>query len=393
MRDALEANLVAHPDDPAGHAAYADYLIEQGDPRGEFVRVQLALEDESLSKEERDKLRSREKELLAAHEREWLGDLAVPALGEPPLPPLPPPEVKTWLGRVAKRVFQPRPPVTPDVALGWRRGWLHRLDVGYVGDEFWNHLYHSPNARLLREIKCCSPVPIESTLNPEPAEGFANVNRIVFGEAEISSIFQNEAIWFDGHFPRLEELQLYVRNLPALTLVEQRHLTALRRLTYWHDHHYPLHRLAANPNFANLELLSCFPHTYDPREDRRIQGTERGSYLPLDEVAPLFRSPHLGKLTHLALRESNMGDDGVRVLVESGMLARLRVLDLSHGAITDSGADLLARHGRHLEALNLSDNALTPASVRALREANVPVTADDQHAAGDDRYLYAGEFE
>src|SRR5262249_7189339 len=36
---ALEQALVENPDDLAAHGAYADYLMEQGDPRGEFIQV------------------------------------------------------------------------------------------------------------------------------------------------------------------------------------------------------------------------------------------------------------------------------------------------------------------------------------------------------------------
>ena len=48
LRAALEDAIAANPDDRAAHSAYADLLTEEGDPRGEFIAVQLALEDESL---------------------------------------------------------------------------------------------------------------------------------------------------------------------------------------------------------------------------------------------------------------------------------------------------------------------------------------------------------
>src|SRR5262249_60165679 len=76
LRDWLEAALVEDHDDLATHRAYADYLQEQGDPRGEFIQVQLALEDPERTTEERWELKRRERELLAEHEREWLGSLA-----------------------------------------------------------------------------------------------------------------------------------------------------------------------------------------------------------------------------------------------------------------------------------------------------------------------------
>src|SRR5262249_15137221 len=73
IQRALEEALVADPDDPAPHAAYADCLTEAGDPRGEFIQVQLSLEDAGHSARERKELQKREQTLLAAHVREWLG--------------------------------------------------------------------------------------------------------------------------------------------------------------------------------------------------------------------------------------------------------------------------------------------------------------------------------
>src|SRR5262245_30593081 len=76
LKETLEAALVENPEDLATHMAYADYLMDQGDPRGEFIQVQLALEDPNRPEAERQQLQHREKELLDQHVREWLGDLA-----------------------------------------------------------------------------------------------------------------------------------------------------------------------------------------------------------------------------------------------------------------------------------------------------------------------------
>ena len=48
------------PRRPGSHSAYADYLMEQGDPRGEFIQVQLALEDPSRPAAERSDAPKRE---------------------------------------------------------------------------------------------------------------------------------------------------------------------------------------------------------------------------------------------------------------------------------------------------------------------------------------------
>ena len=62
LENTLEMALFANPDDIATHAAYADWLGEQGDPRGEFIQVQLQLEDPSVPAANRKKLQKRVKE-------------------------------------------------------------------------------------------------------------------------------------------------------------------------------------------------------------------------------------------------------------------------------------------------------------------------------------------
>src|ERR671931_270878 len=90
LREALEAALVEDPGDRATHSAYADLLMEQGDPRGEFGRVQLALEDPALPAA-----------LHKKHQAQWLGELAPFLLGE-----------------------------DSQVTFQFARGWLDRLHLG-----------------------------------------------------------------------------------------------------------------------------------------------------------------------------------------------------------------------------------------------------------------------
>src|SRR3954452_4803173 len=82
LRRALEDELAASPDDVATHAAYADLLDEMGDVRGEFIQVQLALEDDSLDAAHRKQLSRREAELLRDHADRLLGPLAPHLTGE-----------------------------------------------------------------------------------------------------------------------------------------------------------------------------------------------------------------------------------------------------------------------------------------------------------------------
>lgn len=66
--ESLRLQIVANPDDDAPRQVLADLLIERGDPRGEFIALQLQLEhgrDVSMA--------ARADELLKAHAREWVG--------------------------------------------------------------------------------------------------------------------------------------------------------------------------------------------------------------------------------------------------------------------------------------------------------------------------------
>src|SRR4051794_4871612 len=84
MRDIYEHKIAYKPDDEKAHAQYANWLTENNDPRGEFIQLQLALEDETKPAEVRSELRMRERELLNEHRRKWLGELAPQLLDNRP---------------------------------------------------------------------------------------------------------------------------------------------------------------------------------------------------------------------------------------------------------------------------------------------------------------------
>lgn len=74
LSDLLEA-VVAAPGDDAPRRVYADALLEEADPLGEFIHVQCDLAAGGLSREEGLERRRRERELLAAHEPRWTAGL------------------------------------------------------------------------------------------------------------------------------------------------------------------------------------------------------------------------------------------------------------------------------------------------------------------------------
>jgi hypothetical protein len=189
--------------------------------------------------------------------------------------------------------------------------------------------------------------------------------------------------------PSVEEVLVFAPFSDAEKLVALP-MPQLRVLQLYHGWSYPLEKLAKNTTLTNLTQLLCHPHAREP-----------GSlpYISLPELKAVCRSPHLPNLTHLRLRLTDFGDRGAKEIVESGILKRLKVLDLRHGCMTDEGAGLLAacQDLRKLEQLDLSRNALTDAGMALLRATKVPVELAHQHApTGEDdnpHYLYEGDYE
>jgi hypothetical protein len=373
--------------------AYADYLTDQGDPLGEFIRVQLALEDTAKSPDERKTLQAREKALLSKHASTWLGGLAPFLLRK---------KTKQYGEFEAKYTF--------------RRGWLHSLEASVYDLAFTRAMAQAPQLRLLQQLVLANNTYEDNPTGDDLPDDcdtpqlyplvrcpyLSNVRSFRLGELLTP---EEEAEADDGGIcchtqgdgvvgmiklmPKLEELRLLAHNVDADQLFSLKTLDNLRILQLYHNLRYPLGRLAKNPSLGKLTHLLCHPHALE--DDPSIR---------LPAVRELVRAKTLPALTHLQLRLSDMGDKGVKEIIDSGILKRLKVLDLRHGCITDAGAQRLAGCAdlKNLELLDLTHNAMTDAGTQALRATSVKVNADNQWSFTGDpyeeqEYLYAGDIE
>jgi uncharacterized protein (TIGR02996 family) len=392
--------LVAAPYDETARAAYADFLTERGDPRGEFMQVQRALEDESLNVVARKKLRDREEELLSEHETAWVGKWA--GL-------FPAPANENGYGQVNH---------TGGRRYEFKRGLLTTVHFGELTVAAARAFVMAPEARFVRELSVgatLSREKFEPGLDiPEGAVEDEAAYHVLLRWPRLRQVRRFQIGWkaeeeyqpswhaqchFSGipaydfvrRMPDVEEVLLLINYRDATNLVALP-MPRLRVLQLYHGWSYPLEELAANPSLANLTRLLCHPyapvHGYEP-------------YIRLPQLRAVCRSPHLKSLTHLELRLSDFGDEGIREVVGSGILKRLKVLDLRHGCVTDAGARLLAGCPdlHNLELLDLSRNALNAKGMKALRDTGIPVELGDQHSGGpgagsrDDEYVYGDDME
>jgi uncharacterized protein (TIGR02996 family) len=399
MREALEGALFANPDDLASHMAYADWLAEQGDPRGELIQVQLALEDEGKPADERKKLQQREQELLGAHQRVWLGGLAPALLDEKNIS-----AYRRQQGYISR--------------CRWARGWVEDLYLWRIDLPTARALADCPTARLLRRLHidfCGYDNDYEAGPEDDIPEGseYPNLYPLArapflphlrvfqlgqavdyqsadFEEGSGEGNYNSEAVAHGlvrlvAKMERVEELHVYAQAVRTDKLFALPNLTNLRVLVVYHNRQYALEVLAANPALRNLTTLRMHP-----------ANNPDGSCLPLAGVRELVHSPHLSSLRELHLRASDLGDEGCAEIVRSGTLKRLEVLDLRFGRVTDAGVRLLAEcpDVRRLRRLVLDANQLTDAGRAALRGLALDVLrCEHQYEVGSDAYLYSGDME
>jgi uncharacterized protein (TIGR02996 family) len=434
-RAALEAALIDNPDDLATHMAYADHLAEQGDPRGEFIQVQLALEDPSRKPAERKKLQKRERQLLEAHERDWLGELAPLLLGTEEE------QRALFAAELDLRYADRLEYTTQDMHFrhSWARGWLDRFECGNLTVEMARKLGRAPVAQLLRvlvcrggeggDVYCYEPGPDIPAGDPNryfsfhPCEVLANHavvrNLRVFQygqEVDPEEDTYQAGTQYDrlapliARMPRLEELSIFGHIYMDDEMWQDMHrilslptLANLRVYQHYHGTTYALEPLASNPALGRLTHLLIFPHSFSRAFDSAHLGTDdwidarEGPALHRDNVQAVLTSPYLPSLAHLQLRCCSGGDATVQDIVSSGILKRLQVLDLRHGFITDQGAKWLAEcpDARNLEFLDLVNNRLTAVGIGELQSAGVPLRTERQQEEPyrNDAALYYGDSE
>jgi len=399
--EAFETALRASPHDVAGWSAFADFLMEQGDPRGEFMQVQIALEDELRPKKERDALKKKEAALLKAHEKAWVGEWA------------------QKLGECSPDSGQ----IDPSDGRAYRleRGVLTTINVGALSVARARAIVAATDTRFVRNLFVGKLTYVgheeEEAKNltgpdiPDGAEEYLgqypllrwpqlrHIRRFGWGYPadEEDSSWANHRCFMPGthvfdfvkQMPDVEELRLFAHIRDANKLVALA-MPNLRVLELYHGWSFPLEKLAKNASLTNLTHLHCHPH-----------GLEGGDepYIQLAGLRAVCRSPHLKSLTHLRLRLTDFGDKGADEIVSSGTLKRLKVLDIHHGCLSDKGAKALAASPelKNLKFLDVSHNALTGAGIDALKATGVPLAASYMHnETGPDEfseYLAQGDPE
>jgi hypothetical protein len=204
-------------------------------------------------------------------------------------------------------------------------------------------------------------------------------------ECEISWINHGDITALLEALPQLEIFT--IRGAQELTLKPIRH-ESLRRLTF-ESGGLPGHVVRAVgdcdlPNLTHLELWLGTAHY--------------GGNATTDDLAVILAGSRLPALTSLGLRDSEIADQVAAALAGAPIVARLELLDLSMGMLTDAGsiALLSGQPLTHLQTLDLHHHFMSgPVQIRLHAEMSEAGVAIDVSEAGDpdddDRYVEVAE--
>jgi uncharacterized protein (TIGR02996 family) len=370
--EAFLQRIRAYPDDDTQRLIFADWLDEEGDPRGQFIRVQLALAALSTGAPERPALVGAERALLEAHRDEWEAPLRGLASGcefARGFVETVKVEAKQFL-RAAREIFTASPvrhvhllDVSDSLPVVLQCPLLSRLaaltvHAQHTGEPLARAVAHSEHLAGLKRLALTrNRFADDAAEQLARSPHLANLEELDLSENEIGETGAR-AVAASPHFAKLRRLELRNNRLGpagAEALAGSDRLAALHRLglsdndvglprllTLGRAHdllRVPVLDLAANGLSApGLQAVLTRP----PGAETGVRLAELDlSHNPDlgDAGARLVAScAHLAQLTVLRLNECGLGADGVRALANSQSLTRVVELELENNPQIDDSA-------------------------------------------------------
>jgi uncharacterized protein (TIGR02996 family) len=356
----LEKLIARNPKDTTNHVVYGDWLSAQGDPRGELVTVQNALE--ALSPEERKgargkSLAKRAADILRKHDRFLPG--VKPA----------------------------------NVQVGWRSGFIESVTFNTNEDWMENEVDIAGLAKavlassaaaglsavelgLLRWDYVGKDIPLiidligKSPLGEQIAT--LRINPLEKDDVDVGMYDPGKLDGISSSMPGLESLtvkgndfSLGTLNLPKLTKL------AVQTCGFTKKHLKSVLE-AKLPKLEHLELWF---------------GSENyGAQCKTKDLGPILEGKVFPKVTHLGLMNAEFTDAICSAVGTSKILKRLKVLDLSLGTMSEAGVKAIladAKSFAHLTQLNVNDNFLSKKDIADLKKAGLPVFSKEQKDVDD----------
>lgn len=310
----LLAEIVANPADDGPRLVYADALVERGDPRGEFIQLQLRKGPYDAAAADR------EHQLLRANKERWMAEAGIAGALTNFFRGFPASLIGDAAAILACGEVLRTQPITSLSILSKFDG----LDA----------LMKLPALARVREITLSGVLGSYGRRTPIPHALF-------------------EAVVRSPHLTGLRQLTLQENCLDhrtAVLLAEASWLPAIEELIV-DSNELPLDVLAPRlPAVSRLVLSKC--------------------RIPESGAHDMAASMHA--LRDIYMPENHIRGSGLAALAQSPSFARISRLDVSHNGIEDDGAVAIAEspHATGLRSLVLAGNSIGPEGTAAL--ANSP---------------------
>jgi uncharacterized protein (TIGR02996 family) len=372
---ALEKAIAANPFDRDAYAVFADWLQEQGDPRGELISLQLANKDKEAAK------------LIKAQSEYFLGPLA--------------PHVKVYDGNgnnassgLRTKEQEKAWLKTADQAFLWRNGYISRIrlsDDDYFNDgedgakfegklvDILKDAFEHPSGRYAIELAFQSngdpnEDDLQDLIDLIGKKAPPTIRKITFGDNvdQISWHHTGSLAKMWKGVPNLQVLEIETGEFEVGAMDAPNLERAIFRTGGLSKACCKHIASAKMPKIKHLEVLF---------------GTdEYGGDCTIKDVKPLLDRTDLKHLEYLGIKNSEFGNDIAKAVVNAKIVKQLKTLDLSLSTITDEGAQALADGKdalKHLECLDLTHNFLTKAGIKLVAGLCKKVVTEEQQKADD----------
>ncbi|PZR13505.1 MAG: hypothetical protein DI536_12150 [Archangium gephyra] len=317
--ESLRAEILANPDDDAPRHVLSDLLIERGDPRGEFIALQLQLEaapDEAVS--------TRAKELLNAHGDGWVGlsrDEALPTFRRGFVESL---QIFEPLVSTAVAELCGREPVRALRFVTSRRMEMHSLSLAPWLPRIHTLEFVANNRYGLAGVTADA---LEALLETSSIRG---LKRLVLRDQPVGD---HGAAMFAQYASSLPSLRALVLQNAALTARGARTLSGIR----W---------------FNRLEELSLADNAFQVQGVEALVGNGAGrSWKTLDLSGTamgnagafvIARARAMTSLSSLFVARNRNGPNGLAAILDAPHLASLTEVDFAGNPIAAAGREKLA---------------------------------------------------
>ncbi len=380
--EALLRAVIAFPADDTVRLVYADWLEELGDPRAEFIRIQVTLANGTA--DDRTSLELRERDLLAEYQTQWAAPLLGFVTGVQFCRGFP-----DWVTIDAQRfiddgehLFRVAPlrqvwfrnvaGLTDELAACPHLARLEAIDLddNRLDDSELAEILRSPHLGRIWGLNLSANRVGIASLGALATAAFAGTLRALGLRSAVSDPAAMHAL-APIELPRLRHLDLAANAIrdEIGVLTGSQLLSRIRTLDLSGNllGGAPLATLAAASSVARLRHLFL-------------------NMNQVDDPSPLASSPQLHRLARLDLADNLLDDGRTHALSVGTGLRGVRTLILRSNFISDGGAGALAAsRSLRLSFLDLSNNRIGPSGVvrlakRRLHRLDLGNARDDPDA-------------